>query len=268
MKRYYLFTLLIIPLLFACEKEVVFDNFQSETLLRQVGVTENDMQVFTYHSPGFIFEYLTRYTYRKYLYDDQNKLERVEIAQSLNPLSCAIIPGTDFEDGDDPRQAEIGQFIEFEYSGTGSLSKKKSYYINDNVDQLVSYEVFQYEGDKIVRIDTYTPQGQLTQYHTYQYDSMGNMQQEEYYLIQEADLAVLQSRTLSEFDTMHNPFMVFAVEGTPGINTNKNNTTRKTFIYYFSGTEESYTQETEYEYNDLGYPISANAIEYIYGEGE
>ncbi len=268
MKRSFLFILIIFPLLNACEKEPAFEDFQREDLIRQIGTSELDMQVFTYYNTTYIFEYLTRFSYRKYLYNNQNQLERIEIAQSLNPLSCAIIPGTDFEEGDDPRHAKIGQFIEFEYSGTGNPAKKRSYFNNEDVEQLMTYEIFEYQGDKVVRIDIYNPQDQLTHYYTYQYDSLGNVEQEDYYTMLEGTEAILQSRILSEFDAMHNPFRVFAVEGTPGINTNTNNITRQTTLYYYADEVESYTMENEYEYNDLGYPIRANNLEYIYGEGE
>jgi hypothetical protein len=227
-----------------------------------------EMQVFTYYNGGNIFEYLTRFTYRKYIYNNQNQVERIEIAQSLNPLSCAIIPGTSFEDGDDPRQAPIGQVTEFEYSGTGKLNKKRFYFIQDDSEHLMNYEVPIYDGEKIVRIDVFNPKNQLTHYYTYQYDSRGNVVQEDYYVMQEVDEGVLQSRILSEFDEMHNPFRVFAVECTPGDATNLNNIVRQTTLYYYNEDVESYTQENEYEYNDMGYPVLANNMEYIYGEGE
>lgn len=267
MKRYFLPVIIIYLMLSACEKDPAFEDFQSETLIRQIKATEEDMQVFTYYNTGYIFEFLTRFTYRKYLYKDHNQLDRIEIAMSLNPLSCAIIPGTDFEEGDDPRQARIGQFIEFDYSDAGRLTTKRFYLIQDDVEQLMNYEKFEYQENRVIRKDVYNPQDQLTHYYTYQYDSLGNVEQEDYYSNQE-DVAVLQSRTLSEFDDMHNPLRVFAVEGTPGTNTNENNIVRQTIQYYYTEATESYTITNEYDYNDLGYPIRSNSLEYVYGEEE
>jgi hypothetical protein len=94
------------------------------------------------------------------------------------------------------------------------------------------------------------------------------VKEEDYYAMQEGDVAVLMSRTLSEFDNMHNPFIVFTAEGIPGINTNENNIVRQTILYYYSGTEESNINVYDYDYNELGYPIRSNTLEYVYGEGE
>jgi hypothetical protein len=266
MKRYFL-PVIAFLMLVACEKEPVYEDFQSETLIRQIKATETDMQVFTYYSPGYIFEHLTRFTYRKYLYHDNNQLKKIEISMSLNPLSCAIIPGTDFEEGDDPRQAKVGQFIEFDYTDNGKLTTSRHYFIEDGVEQLMNYEVFEYQDNNVIRKDVYNPNDQLTHYYTYQYDSLGNVEQEDYYAVQD-DQAVLQSRILSEFDNMHNPLQVFAPEGTPGTNTNANNIVRQTTQYFYNGTEEPSVIAFDYEYNDLGYPIHSNSLEYVYGVGE
>jgi hypothetical protein len=268
MKRYGLLYLSIFLLFSACEKERVSEDFQSETLIRQIGTSEEDMQVFTYHNNRSIFEYLTRFSYRKYLYNDLNQLERINIAQSLNPLSCAIIPGTGFDEGDDPRKAKISQFVKFEYSGSGKLSKTHWYFVNEDVEEYMYSMHFEYDGERVVRVDTYTPQDQLIHYYTYQYDSLGNVDEELYFAMLEGSGAVLQSRTVTEFDTLVNPFRVFAAEGIPGTNTNANNITRTTYFYYYSEIEESYTREFEYEYNSLGYPIMANDVQYMYGEEE
>src|SRR4030042_356688 len=199
MKRSFLFTIILILFFNSCEKEIVYEDYQSNILLRQVRGTEGDMEVITYYNTGYIFEHVQRFSYRKFLYNKQNQLIKIEIALSFNPLSCAIIPGTTFEDGDDPRKAKIGQYMEYEYSDNGNLKIKNFYYEND---------------DK------------------------------------------------------NNPFKIFAVEGTPGSNTNKNNITKQTTINYYAEEEQSYTVEYSYEYNDLGYPVKANSLEYIYGEGE
>jgi hypothetical protein len=268
MKRAIFLILILLPLLKACEKENAFEDYQREDLVRQIGTSEMDMQIFTYYSTGNLFEYLTRFTYRKYLYNDHNRLLRVDIAQSLNPLSCAIIPGTGFDEGTDPRQAKISQLIEFDYSGNGKAEKKRSYFIQDDTEQLMQYETFEYEGDKITRIDVFNPQDQLMHFYTFHYDTKGNLDQEGYYIMQESAEGILVSRTISEFDTMHNPLRVFGVECRPGIGTNPNNILRQTVYYDLPEGLESNTLKNVYEYNSLGYPVRVNNVEYAYGEGK
>ena len=252
----------------SCEKESVYEDYQSSTLLRQVRGSEEDMQVLTYYNTGYIFEHLDRFSYRKFLYNPQNQLIKIEIAMSFNPLSCAIIPGTDFEDGGDPRKAKMNQYIDYEYSDNGNLKTKNSYFIIDGNNQLMNHSEYEYENEQVVKIKVFNPQDQLSQYYTYLYDSTGNVSKEEYYYTQEGAEAILQTRILYEYDDMNNPFKIFAVEGTPGISTNSNNITKQTIIDYYTEGDQSHTVENSYEYNDLGYPVKANSYEYIYGEGE
>lgn len=268
MKKSVLFTVILILFFNSCEKELVYEDFQSNTLLRQIRGYEDDMQVITYYNTGYIFEHLHRFSYRKFLYNQQNQLMKIEIAMSFNPLSCAIIPGTDFEDGGDPRKAKISQYIEYEYSDLGNLKTKYFYFIIDGNHQLMNYSGYDYENGKVVKIKLFNPQDQFSQYYTYLYDSIGNVSEEEYYFMQDDAVAILQTRILYEYDDKNNPFKIFTVEGTPGINTNRNNITKQTTVSYYAEEEQSYTVENSYEYNELGYPVKVNNFEYIYGEGE
>ena len=124
------------------------------------------MQVITYYNTGHIFEHLHRFSYRKFLYNQQNQLIKIEIAMSFNPLSCAIIPGTNFEDGGDPRNAKIGQYREFEYSKEGILRRKKSFFINDDTPQLMRYEEFEYNNNEVVKINAFNPPKQSKSHPT------------------------------------------------------------------------------------------------------
>ncbi len=248
------------------EKETVYEDYQSNTLLRQIKTAESDMEVFTYYNTGGIFEHVQLFSYRKFLYDEQNRLTKIEIAQSLNPLSCAIIPGTDFEAGDDPRKAKVGQITEFDYTEAGTFDTKRYYYMDNDNKVLMNYEEYEYENNKVVKISLYNPQDQLTYYRTYLYNNNGNVSEEKFYYMEDGGTASLQSKTLYLYDDKNNPFKVFAVEGTPGRNTNENNITRQITISYYSGEESSYTVDYTYEYNELGYPVKVNGLEYIYGE--
>lgn len=124
MKNAFLYTIALALALSSCEKnkqEPVYDDYQSSTLLRQIGESESEMQILTYYNTGKIFEHLSRYSYRKYIYNSDQKLEKIEVSLSSNPLSCAIIHGTNFEDGGDPRKAPISQYIEIKYSDEGKI---------------------------------------------------------------------------------------------------------------------------------------------------
>lgn len=253
----------------SCEKdnkELVYEDYQSNTLIRQIKASENDMQVITFYNTGYIFEHVQPFSYHKFLYNGQNQLTGIHVALSNNPLSCAIIPGETFDEGDDPRMASINQSISYDYLANGNIYIKTSYSVNDDILQLMYYSKYEYNNEKVVKIELFNPQEQLTQFYTYLYDDNGNVSQEEFYFMQDGTDAILQSRILNEYDDKNNPFRVFAVEGTPGINTNMNNITTQTSIYFYDEEEQAYTNEYIYEYNDLGYPVKANNLEYIYGE--
>jgi hypothetical protein len=269
MGRLFLSTLILILLFNSCEKEteLIHEDYQSSTLLRQVKASEYVMQDITYYNTGNIFEHLQGYSYRKFIYNQQNQLIKIEIAMSLDPFSCLFIPGATFEAGGDPRNAEIGQYREFEYSNEGILTRKNSFFINDNTPQLMRYEEFEYNNNEVVKINVFNPQNQLTHYYTYLYDNNGNVLEEDYYYMDGTE-AKLDTRILYEYDDMNNPLKVFTVEGNPGINSNNNNITNQTTINYYNDEEQSHTAENLYEYNYLGHPVKVNNLEYIYGKEE
>lgn len=256
--------------LISCEKkqsETVYEDFQSSTLLRQVGETEEDMQILTYYNTGKIFEHLGRFSYRKFIYNSNQKLEKIEIALSNNPLSCAIIPGATFEDGGDPRKAEVGQFIELSYTSDGKIARKDHYYYHEDIPILMVYEIPEYDGNNIVASRIYNPQDQLTQYRTFQYDAKGNVSIEEYYYVAGQNEIIPQNRIEYEYDNKKNPFSVFAVEGSPGQSSNPNNIKKETITNFYEDVDEEYvyTVVNTYEYNDKNYPIKVNDITYTYG---
>lgn len=270
MNKIILPTAVLLLLICSCEKEseLVYEDYQSSTLLRQIGNSEEDMVIITYYNSAQVFEHLQRFSYEKYIYNSQNQLERIDIAMTLNPLSCAIIPGTSFEDGDDPRKASVGQYVEFSYSDDGIVESTYHYFINDETPRLMSYNEFVYDEGKVIRTNMFNPADELTQYFTYSYDEYGNVSEEEYYFLLDLENASLQRRIKYEYDDKINPFKVFSAKGTPGIFTNSNNITKQTAFEYYSVEEQSYTIENSYEYNDLGFPVKVNNVDYIYGKDE
>lgn len=269
MKRIYPLAFLILIFL-SCEKvkNDVDKDYQSSTLIRQIGETEDQMQIFTYHNNGKIYEYLQRFGYNKYIYNDQNQLIKIEIAQSINPLSCAIIPGTTFTDGDDPRKAPVGRYVEFEYTSDNKIKRRLNYHILDGSAELLNYEEFEYENNRVKRISFFNIKNELTYYRIFEYDNNENVLSVENYYYSDVSNVTLESRQVYEYDNKHNPFQVFKVEGTPGRNTNNNNITKETYSYYYENEETLNITNFQYEYNELEYPILVNNVEYIYGKDE
>lgn len=269
MRKLLIITLSILTFI-SCEEEPVYEDFQSPSLIRQIGETEGNMRVITYYNTGKVFEDLNRFSYRKYTYNDLGQLSKIEIAQSLNPLSCAIIPGATFDEGDDPRKAPFGMKLEFEHDENGNVLKKSQYIINDGHAQLMHYNTFEIYENNIVRVDLYDINNTLIHYSIFTYDSKGNLTSDkQYYHYNNSSEDEIQSLATYDYDNKKNPFTVFRDEYQPGIYTSPNNVLRVTRYYYFQGeVNDTMSYENSYEYNDLGYPVMVNNIVYTYGEDE
>jgi hypothetical protein len=118
--------------------------------------------------------------------------------------------------------------------------------------------------DRIARYSIYTSQGRLTQYHDYIYDDNGNIIRDDQYS-NNTVLKLTQSRSY-EFDNKNNPYQVFACEGNPGINTNRNNIIKETSVSYNGTVENHFERLIAYEYNSLDYPVRINDLDCIYGK--
>lgn len=263
MKKYALLIILVFLCLTSCKKEDKNANlYYSDTLLSQINSDNLAVHGLTYNSSYLIYESMEPYIYHKYTYDSQNNLRKVETAFSFNPLSCVAIPGTSLES--DPRKASISQYSEFEYNNALRLIKKSNYSINSGTPRLNYYLTYDYLNDKIVKLNFYNPQGQLTQYNNYTYDENGNIIKDDLYI--SGTVFKLISTRISEFDNKNNPYRVFASEGDPGKSTNTNNIIKETYVSYNGTAEDRSTTIHTYEYNNLDYPVKIDKLDCIYGK--
>jgi hypothetical protein len=259
-------TLLIIVVFLcftSCKKEdKTEDLYYSDTLISQINSGDLAVHGFTYNSNYLIHESTEPYMYKKFSYDAQNTLSKVELAYSFNEFSCSMLPGQSLES--DPRKASISAYSEFEYDNVSRLIKKSTYFIYTGNPKLTSYQTYDYVNDKIVKLSVFNPQGSLIQYDTYTYDENGNITRDDQYSNNEG-ISLVNSVTY-EFDNKNNPYQVFACEGDPGIYTNKNNITKETTVSYYGTTESRYTTLHTYEYNNLDYPVKIDKLDCIYGK--
>lgn len=262
-----IYTLLIIVAFLcftSCKKEDKTENlYYSDILLSQVNSGDLAVHGLTYNSAYLIHESTEPFTYKRFSYNDQNFLLKVEMAYSFNEFSCSMLPGQSLES--DPRKAKISQYSEFEYDAGLRLIKKSTYFINNGNSQLNYYQTYDYVNAKIVKLNMFNPQGLLIQYDDYIYDDNGNITRDDQYS-NNSGINLIKS-VIYEFDNKNNPYLVFACEGNPGIYTNKNNITKETSVYY-NGTAESSSNIIihSYEYNSLDYPLKIDKLDCIYGK--
>lgn len=263
MKNYTLLVIVAFLCFTTCKKEDKTENlYYSTTLISQVNSGDLAIRGFTYNSNYLIHESTEPYMYKRFSYDTQKTLNKVEVAYSFNAFSCSMLPGQSLES--DPRKAKISEYSEFEYDNVLRLIKKSDYFINSGTPQLTSYQTYDYENDKIVKLSTFNPQGLLTQYHNYAYDDNGNITRDDQYL--NNSVIELVNTMIYEFDNKNNPYQVFACEGNPGIYTNKNNIIKETSVSYNGTAEFSSAELHTYEYNSLDYPVKIDKLDCIYGK--
>lgn len=269
MKHYSL--IIIIFLCFcSCNKENPnnkdsFNSCHNPSLISQIKSGENSIHELIYNSNCLVYESIERFSYKKYSYDNQKRLSKLERAFLLDPLSC-YMPSSINEAYTDPRKAKITEYSEFEYDSTGRLTKKLNYFINNGNTEMVSYQTYEYNNNHVVKLNLFSPIGQLNQYNEYQYDENGNVSNDNYYQVEDNVDATLRKHSVFGFDDKNNPYLIFASEGIPGIFTNKNNILNVTFVTYNSGGEYQNTVQNTYEYNSLGYPVKVNNLIYSYAE--
>lgn len=262
--RKLIIVLSITLILFSCKKDQVETPCNSIIQLKQIKSENATVQELTYTNCN-LYESVEEFSYKKYIYNQQNMLIKTEQALLLNPMSCFLQPGAmDNKSVTDPRKAKITQYYTYEYDNSLRLIKKTLYFFNSGNAQLFQYQTFEYDAGRMKRNNMYSPENQLTQYTLYTYDDNGNLINEDYYLIDNGiDFKLLRTKTY-EYDNKYNPFFVFAVEGIPGIYTNKNNILKETSTYFYEGGADEMTIQYTMEYNELGYPSKINNRELIY----
>ena len=257
--------LIVVAFLFflSCKKEDKNENLcYSSTLISQVNSGDLATHGLTYNINCLIYESTEPFKYKRFSYDAKNLLQKVEMAYSFSAFSCAMVPGQSLES--DPRKASISAYSEFEYDDGLRLTKKSNYFINNGNSQLTSYQIYDYNNDKIVKLSIFNPQGILIQYNTYAYDNIGNIIRDDQY--SNNSVIKLANTRICEYDTKNNPYQVFACEGEPGVYTNKNNIIMETTVSYNGTAESHYTRLNTYEYNNLDYPVRINELDCIYGK--
>lgn len=260
----YTFLIFVVFLCFTtCKKEDKNENLcYSSTLISQVNSGDLAIHGLSYNSNCLIFESTEPFKYKRFSYDAKNILQKVEVAYSFSAFSCAMIPGQSLES--DPRKASISAYSEFEYDDALRLTKKSNYFINNGNSQLTSYQTYDYENDKIIKLSIFNTQGKLLQYNTYAYDNNGNITRDDQY--SNNSIIKLANTRICEYDNKNNPYQIFACEGEPGVYTNKNNIIKETTVS-FNGTAESHNARLNaYEYNGLDYPVKINELDCIYGK--
>jgi hypothetical protein len=199
----------------------------------------------------------------KYIYDDNDRLIKQEIAIDPNIASSSMHPEKS-ELMTSRNSAFTGNYI-FEYNSVGKLVSQKNYFKKNSQFEYTSMNSLEYEGDKIVKRNLHDSKNAITQFYTYEYDSKGNVTKEKYYsfLFIEGTEPKLISEVSFKYDDKNNPFKIYNDLGQPGLYTNTNNIVETNSVLYedVPGIDKFSTTKTTYEYNDKGFPTKVNNVE-------
>jgi hypothetical protein len=258
-KKYFLPVFLFI-VLSSCSDEAIdpFENpFRNKQIKAEVIGGETTTK-FLYNLDGNISEKQSYFFYSRYIYEDGHLL-KIETAADPNMLS-SVTPRQNVELMTSENSTISGYQI-FKYDQKGKLSRIENFFdkANDGNFTYTSMRSFEYDGNFISKRNLHNELGEITQFHTYEYDARGNVSNEKYY--SNLHTTDSQSKLISEhfykYDTKKNPFTIFRYTGNPGLNSNPNNVIETRTIRHeqVPGFSDHSTSRTSYEYNLDDYPV-------------
>jgi hypothetical protein len=259
----------LILIIFSCTKN---DFPQTANgLLKKVKNGGHITEEISYNEANLISELNGTFFWRKYYYNNQNQLIKEEVAINPNSISSSAPSGTQYEFVD-PDKVGISMYHLFEYNDKGLLIRQLNYVPKDGSDELRSMTAFEYNNNNLIsKVLLLNSDAEVTQFRTYQYDSNGNVTEEDYYsylFIPEGSSPRHISRITYEFDSYLNPYKIFEKSKGPGLFTNLNNVIKLITINYepSPGLAETTTTRISYEYNEqTRYPTRViNGEEFIY----
>lgn len=228
---------------------------------------------FLYNSSGKISESQDLFYYQRFTYDTQNRLVKAENAADLSMSSSSSnvwARKTELMTSDN---SEITHYQLFFYNQSGQLARIENYHMKDGNFIYNSKKTYEYDGNRIIRLNWHKLSGEITNYNSYEYDEKGNVISIKYYYTnyEGSSNPTLISETTYKYDSMYNPFRIYMEAGDPGLYTNINNVIETTNITYIEvpGFDKPTTSKTSYQYNSNGYPIkvmdeSGSQCEYVY----
>jgi len=224
--------------------------------IKSISMSGKIVHKYLYEHTGKIVEENCLYYFNRYIYDENERLVKIESAWDRRMYSSTYTaPRTEFMTS---QNSTADTYRLYMYDRDGNLSKIENYFNETgNGFEHRSTQTFEYEGLLIAKVTLYSHAPvQATGFTVYTYDKHGNVVNEKYFsnLSYENELI---SETSYKYDNYKNPFQIFSMSGSPGMYTNVNNIieTSSTRHYEVPGFDKYQTEKRSYEYNKNGYPV-------------
>ena len=266
--RLTLILLLFLAFFTSCKKEkpLIIED-PGIPLLEKVMYSPDWYYVYTWNTSFLISEEKSKFTYTRHNYNSQNQLASSDyyvdpgLYSSDSHMSQASMNRTEWVSPDNTAKE---MFRTYEYNQNGQLIKYSINRLNTNYK---SYSSFEYNTKAQINKETWYSDGKATGNTIYTYNDAGNLILKTRNDILADGTIQLSTTTNYEFDNKKNPYLLFKMQ-IPGIYTNQNNIIKETYTLWFevdSFIDKIQITETNYEYNDDGYPVKQNGtIDIVY----
>ena len=255
--KYFKFAFIVSFFMTSCAKDELESDFSKDNDFIKSEIS-NDKIVsnYKYNDIGKISEKEGTYFYSRYIYDNNDKLIKIETAADPSMFSSSLpVEKTELMTA---VNCTISSNQSLKYDKNGNLLEIENYFKNEDKFELRSKQSFEFVNGKIVKRNLHNEKGEITQFNSYEYDKNGNVKNDKYYsyLFTENTQPRLISETSFKFDNKKNPFRIFNELGNPGLYTNSNNIIETNLIRHeeIPGFDKNSTSSTSYEYNRNNYP--------------
>ena len=244
-------------LMYSCTKESGYTDYRADNEhIKSVSSKQIIVHKYLYNQTGKIVEENSLSYFKKYIYNENERLVKVESAFDKNMYSSTITEQrTEFMTS---QNSAVDSYSLYHYDEVGKLSKIEHYFNETGTNfEYRSMETFEYEGININKVNLHQPNGQITQYHVYTYDKQGNVSNNKHYSKLSGSNDELMSEISYKYDNYKNPYHIFSMLGSPGLHANANNIIETNVIRHHDipGFDKQSSSKTVYEYNENGYPI-------------
>jgi hypothetical protein len=205
---------------------------------------------YSYDSAGNMITDESKYYYIQYNYNKKNQLISIYDYRDEGDLSSNIQVVEAYEKRTtwvNPQNKRTHYTTTYEYDEKGQMSKSNNDY---------GYLTYEYDDHNRINKETYFDIfGKRSAIYINSYDKNNNLINRKEYRVIAAEKNSLVHETKFEFDNKNNPFKGSKNSLIPGIDTNPNNIVKYNWISVI---------EISYVYNEFGYPIKKDDIEFVY----
>lgn len=255
-----LISFVLMLFVFACTKSIGDEDVSysiNNKHIKSISANGTISHKFFYDQKGKIVEENCLYYFHKYVYDENERLVKVESAWDSGLLSSSMpVVRTEFMTS---KNSAADRYSLYQYENNGRLSTIENYfnYTGSGFEHR-STQTFEYKGSLIVKVTVtlHMPPVQITGFTVYTYDNKGNVIKEKMYSSPGTSNETVTEKSY-KYDNYKNPYRIFSMVGTPGLWTNVNNIieTSESWNYNIPGLDSNSTEKRSFKYNSNGYPV-------------